>query len=175
MSTMQLIEAKAKSYAQARDKLAEIVTTLHDGMEALKRSHMADLKKAINRAAETSDALRALVEASPELFEKPKTAIFHGIRVGFQKGKGKISWDDAEEVVRLIHKHFPDELDDLITTTEKPAKEGLNELTAAQLKKLGITVDEGGNAVFIKPVDSAVDKMVKALLKGVMDEQEAEA
>ncbi len=53
----------------------------------------------------------------------------------------------------------------LIATSERPAKEALANLTAAELKKLGISVTDGGDAVFIKPADSAVDKMVDALLK----------
>lgn len=170
MATLEQIEQQTKAYAREREKLAEIVTALNDGMEALKRNHMARLKNAVNRAAEAGDALRALVEESPELFVNPKTVVLHGIKVGFQKGKGKIEWEDADQVVRLIHKHYPDLADVLIVTTEKPAKEALNNLTAAELKKLGVSVTEGGDAVFIKPVDGEVDKMVNALLKDAMEE-----
>lgn len=170
MALLEEIEQQAKIYAGAREKLAEIVTALNDGMEALKRSHMARLKNAVNRAAEAGDSLHALIEASPDLFVKPKSVVLHGIKLGYAKGKGKVEWDDPDQVVRLIHKHYPDLADVLITTTEKPAKDALNNLTAAELKKLGVSVTEGGDAVFIKPADSEVDKLVNALLKGAMEE-----
>lgn len=165
MATLNDIERSAKKYADARDHLAGIVAAMNEGIEAIKRDHMKRLKKAVADAAEHHDALKALIEKAPGCFVRPRSVIFHGIKLGFQKGKGKIEWDDADQVVRLIKKHFPEQADVLITTSEKPVKEALNGLTAAELKKIGISVTEGGDAVFIKPADSAVDKIVDALLK----------
>ena len=42
------------------------------------------------------ESLRALIEESPELFEKPRSVVLHGIKLGYQKGKGGIVWDDAD-------------------------------------------------------------------------------
>ena len=42
--------------------------------------------------------LRAALAASPELFVKPRTQIFHGIKVGFVKGKGKPVAPSPKEV-----------------------------------------------------------------------------
>lgn len=173
MTTLSDIETRAKRFAEAREKLAAIVADLNDGIQALKRAAMPELKRAINRASEHHEQLKTLIEDAPELFVKPKTVMFHGIKLGYQKGKGKIEWDDADQVVRLIKKYFPEQADILISTTEKPAKDALNNLTAAELKKLGISVVEGGDAVFIKPADSAVDKMVDALLKAATEEVDA--
>ncbi|MEW5893352.1 MAG: host-nuclease inhibitor Gam family protein [Pseudomonadota bacterium] len=170
MTSLVDIETRAKKYAEAREHLAGIVAALNDGIEALKRDHMKRLKKAVADAAERHDALKALIEDAPELFVKPRTVVFHGIKLGYQKGKGKIEWDDADQVVRLIKKHFPEQADVLVATTERPAKDALAQLTAAELKKLGISVTDGGDAVFIKPADSAVDKMVDALLKDATEE-----
>ena len=44
----------------------------------------------------------------------------------------------------------------------------------AELKKVGCTVVDAGDAVVIKPTDSEVDKLVDTLLKGAT-ETEAEA
>ena len=173
MTTLSDIETRAKRFAESRERLAVIVSELTAGIEALKRAAMPELKRAINRASEYQDQLKSLIEAAPELFVKPKTVIFHGIKLGYQKGKGKIEWEDTDQVVRLIKKHFPEQADILISTTEKPAKDALNSLTAAELKKLGISVVEGGDAIFIKPTDSDVDKMVDALLKSATEEVEA--
>lgn len=170
MTSLVDIETRAKKYAEAREDLAGIVAALNDGIKALKRDHMKRLKKAVADAAERHDALKALIEDAPELFVKPRTVVFHGIKLGYQKGKGKIEWDDADQVVRLIKKHFPEQADVLVATTERPAKDALAQLTAAELKKLGISVTDGGDAVFIKPADSAVDKMVDALLRDATEE-----
>lgn len=172
MTTLIEIENRAKLYADARESLAAIVSDLNAGIEAMKRKAMPEIKRAIGRASTHHDQLRAMIENAPELFAKPKSRTLAGIKLGYQKGKGKIEWDDPDQVVRLIKKHFPDQADVLIATTEKPVKDALNGLSAAELKKLGISVVEGGEAIFIKPADSAVDKLVDALLKEATAEVE---
>jgi hypothetical protein len=170
MATLSEIEQRTKTYALAREKLAEIVASMNQGIEAIKRNHMRHLKNAVSKAAEAHDELKALVEDSPEQFIKPKSITFHGIKLGYQKEKGKIEWDDAEQVIKLIKKHLPDMADVLIATTEKPAKDALNNLSAAELKKIGVTVTSDGDVAFIRPTDSEVDKMVTALIKGATEE-----
>ena len=165
MANLPEIERAAKKYAEARESLASIVAAMNEGIETIKRNNIKRLKKAVAEAAEQHDALQTLIEAAPGCFVKPRSVIFHGIKLGFQKGKGKIEWADPDQVVRLIKKHYPEQADVLIATSEKPVKEALANLSAAELKKLGISVTDGGDAVFIKPADSAVDKMVDALLK----------
>lgn len=175
MATLEQIELQAKKFAVEREKLTEIVSSLNEGIDALKRGHMPRLKNAVNRAAEAHDALQALVAESPDQFVKPKSVVFHGIKVGFQKEKGKIEWDDVDQVVKLIKKHFPDQADVLIATSEKPVKDALNNLSAAELKKIGVNITSDGDVAFIRPTDSEVDKMVTALLKAVTQDEEVTA
>lgn len=170
MANLTDIDRAARKYAEARDHLSAIVSTMNEGIETIKRDNIKRLKKAVADAAEQHANLKALIESAPASFVKPRSVVLHGIKLGYAKGKGKIEWEDADQVVRLIKKHFPEQADVLIATSEKPVKEALNGLTAAELKKLGISVTEGGDAVFIKPADSAVDKMVDALLKDATEE-----
>jgi exonuclease VII small subunit len=173
MTQLTDIEPSAKAFAEARSKVAEIVTQLNDGIDALKRDHMPALKRAISRAAERHDQLKQIIEANPDLFKKPRTVIYHGVKIGYQKGKGGITFDDADQVVRLIKRHFPDQADVLVTTVEKPAKDALAQLTVAELKKVGCAVVDAGDAIVIKPTDSEVDKLVDTLLKGATEEVSA--
>lgn len=161
--SMSDIESRAKMLAQAREKLSELANELQAGIDALTRTAMKDLKRAVNAAQEHQTALLALVEQAPDLFTRPKSVVFHGVKIGYQKSKGKIEFDDAEAVIRLIKKHFPDQADVLITTKESPAKEALANLSAADLKRLGVHVTDAGEVVFVKFTDTAVDKMVDAL------------
>jgi len=165
MTTIAEIEIRAKRYAEARERLAAIVGALNEAVEAIKRAELPKLRRAVASAAEAHDGLKALVEAAPELFVKPKTATLHGIRLGYMKGKGGIEWDDGDAVVAAIQKYLPDQAEALIRWTGKPLKEAINQLDVAALKKIGCRVVDTGEIVFIKPADSAVDKMVDALLK----------
>ena len=75
-------------------------------------------------------------------------------------------------MVARIKKHLPEQADVLIRTKEAPVKEALAQLTAAELKKIGVTIEDAGDTVVIKPVDSEVDKLVDALLKGAASDEE---
>jgi hypothetical protein len=111
------------------------------------------------------------------LFVRPRTIIFHGIKVGLQKGSGKIEYDKSEidRIVRLIEKHFPEQTEVLIQTKKAPIKKALANLSGAELKKLGIEIDDSTDAVVIKPTDSEIEKVVDRLLKEKDDEAQEDA
>jgi hypothetical protein len=170
MTAMTDIEKKAQAFATARAAVTECVTALNDGINALKASSMKELKAAINRMAEKHDQLKALIEQHPDLFDKPRTVVLHGVKVGFGKGRGGLEWDDDERVCKAIKKQLPDQAAVLINVKETPSKDALTQLTTDQLKKLGVTVVGTGDQVVIKPTDAEVDKLVKALLKGITED-----
>lgn len=174
---MQLgeIEKLTRLFAEARKKLEEGKNALEDEIQSLKRSRRTGLLKLIHKAVEMELCLKSALEDSRELFIKPRTMIFHGVKIGFQKAKGKISWADDAQVVRLIKKHLPEQADILIKTTEKPIKDALLNLSAADLKRIGVTVDETGDQVVIKATDSEIDKFMASLLKEQKDDINEEA
>ena len=86
MTQLTDIEKRTKAFADARADVTGIVTVLNDGIDALKRDNMPALKRCIAKVAERHDNLRALIDANPQLFTKPKTVVFHGVKVGFAKG-----------------------------------------------------------------------------------------
>jgi hypothetical protein len=169
--TLGEIEKLTRDYAGAREALAERVRTLEDETEKLKRAHMPAIKRALEKATEKHSDLHAAIESAPELFRQPRTFMIANIKVGFQKGKGEIRWDDTARVVKLIRQHRSEEFDVLVRTTETPNKGALAQLAAADLRKLGVTVVEAGDQVVIRAADSEIDKLVTALLKEAQAEE----
>ena len=177
MKTLEEIEVMARSFADARSRLAGTVQDLEDKIEALKRQYLPGIKVQVALAAEKKLALKNAIEENKGLFQKPRTVIMHGIKVGLQKGQGKIEWakDATARIVSLIRKHFPDQVETLIKVKETPVKDALANMSVADLKKLGITVQDAGDAVVIKPADSEVEKLVDKLLKERDEEASEEA
>lgn len=173
--TLAEIETTTKAYAERRDRLYERLTALEKDLNAVKQRHLKEIKRCTALAAETEAHLRAAIDAAPDLFEKPKTQIFHGIKVGLRKGKGSLDWEDDAALVARIKKLFPDHVTELVLVTEKPSKTGLNELDTSDLRKLGVTVEETGEQVVIKPIETAIEKLVKALLKDAREQGEEAA
>lgn len=164
MPTLGDIELLTKNYSDSYSKLSDKVKELEDELEAVKRKHLRYVKQFADECIEKKSKLSAAVESSPELFKKPKSIVIHGMKVGFQKGKGRITIPDEEKTILLIRKNLPDKAEVLIKTEEKLIRAALNNLTAADIKKVGLNLIESTNEVLIKSVTSDVDKIVSALL-----------
>ena len=173
MTALGQIEDSTRQFAEARKALSAEVEELEAEIALLKKKHMPRIKRFVENAVEKKAKLHASIEEAPDFFKKPRTMILYGIKIGFQKGKGEITWEDKEQVVKLIHKHFPEQAEALLKVTEMPVKTALAQLSAADLKKLGVTIIETGDEIIIRATDTEVDRLVEALLKDETEIKEA--
>jgi hypothetical protein len=173
LTTLAEIEQLTKDFSVEHDALANCIGSLEKEIAALKGQYMVRLKKHVASAAQAKVILYTAIAGSPELFAKPRTQIFHGVKVGFMKGKGGIEIEDEEKTLALIRKTYGDDADAFILTTEVPDKKMLSDLTVTELKKLGCTVGDTGDKVVIRPTDSEIEKTVAALLKDATETEAA--
>ena len=172
MERMEAIEKLAKNHAGAGEVLAGRVMNLKNELESAQRRLLPGIKFAVAKAKESRSKLEAEITAHPEIFDKPKTRIFHGIKCGFKKGGGKVGWSDKDSVVKLIRTHFKARFDELVKTAYAPIKEALKKLNVAELKRIGCTLTGTGDTVLADAVDSGVDKLMAALLKEAPEDGE---
>ncbi|MEA5113048.1 MAG: host-nuclease inhibitor Gam family protein [Geobacteraceae bacterium] len=166
MATFAEIEEATTRYADHRELVKLRVQYLNDEIEKLKRVHLPEIKDAAADAANALASLETLIDESRGLFVRPRSIIISGIRVGLQKGKGGLEYDDEDTVIRLIRKVLPLEQHELlIKIKESVNKKALGDLDVATLKKVGVTVQGTGDVVLVKPVDSEVEKIVAAVVK----------
>lgn len=176
MSRVELkdIEELAERYAAERRDLTEIVSALEEHIAQLKRRYLPAIRAAVATTADAHDRLQASIQASPELFIKPRTRTLSGVKVGYTKQRGKVVIDDEEKTIERIHKFLPEEQAELlINTKESVSKTAVYDLTAADLKRLGIRIEADTDAIVIRPVDGEVDKLVDALLRDAERIEEA--
>jgi len=168
---MNRIEKRARDYADVRGELSTVVTSLNEKIEALTREKLPALKRLAARAAERHAELEAALLAARQLFEKPRTTVFHGIKVGFRKNEGRIEFDDANALVKRIQELLaaPEKYLRTVTT---PDKEVLATLPGHALKRLGCRLVETTDVVVIKPVAGDLEKQITALLKGAIETEE---
>jgi len=164
--TLLEIDILTAALASARASLSELVSDLNAEVEAAKRRRLARIKSLVGLAAERQNTLTAALEESRHLFQRPRTLVSHGIKIGWQKAKGGLEIEDTERTVALILKHYAlEEAETLLHITRRPDKDALSKLSGIELKKLAIQITEDSDQVVIKPTDSEVDKIVTALLK----------
>lgn len=163
--TMQEIESLAKVFAGARTELADRLNALREEQEAAKRRRLQGIKNALGRVQAGYDELKGAVEAAPELFDKPKTRVLHGIRVGWMKQRGKIEIDDNDACVASLRRVLGiEEAKPYIKVTESPIRKALEGLTASILKRCGVRVSDDVDAVVVKAADGDLDKLIDALI-----------
>jgi hypothetical protein len=166
VTTLKDIEALTREYADSYQQLASDVETLEAAIRVIKKKSLPMIKRAAEKAAAAKERLKDAIEENRKLFDKPRTRTFHGIKVGLQKGKGKIEIANPDKTVELIRKHLEDQAELLIKTEEVPIKDALQNLAASDLKRIGVTVIDATDQTVIKPMDSDIEKIVDVLLKG---------
>ena len=149
------------------------MTALEKELAAAKEKYLPLIRESVAATAADKLALHTAVAGSLGLFQKPKTQIFHGIKVGFQKGKGKTEIANEETFLKRLETLFPDEAERgmYLNVQISPNKDALAGLPADVLKRLGVTITGASDAVVIKPIAGEVEKIVSALLKEAVEEE----
>lgn len=164
--SIETIEQKAGAYADERAHLADLVDRMNVELEAIKRRYLPPIRVQVRHVAERHDTLRAAIEAAPEQFERPKTRVLAGVKVGYRKQKGEVRMADQEKTLERVRALLPaDQAALLIRRRESLDKNAAYDLTAGDLKRLGIEVAADTDQVVIRPADGEVDKLVNALLR----------
>jgi hypothetical protein len=164
-TNVSILDSLTKAYAKARQALSERVAELQSELTSIRNRKIGGIKTAAAQASNLQAELRTFVEANPDLFTRPRTMTLSGIKVGYQKGKGSLDWDDNTKVVELIRKHLPEQADVLIITEEKPSADALRQLSAKELAKIGVRIENASDQVLVKATDSEVDKLVAKILE----------
>ncbi len=163
--TLIEIEKLARLYADRYDELAQAVQAIEDGVRDIKRKMLPIVRRAAERAAERKGALVAAIESSPEHFERPRTHVLEGIKVGFQKRRGQVVVEDEAATVRRIRELLPkDQAELLVRVRESVHKPAVYDLIGSDLKRLGIKIEADTDEVVCKVAGEDIERMVDALL-----------
>lgn len=170
------IEKLAEQHRKDRDALADIVTKLHDEIEAARRKYRRSIAARLSRSRVSLQALQQAVEDNPHLFKRPKTRELHGFKVGYQHKGGKAEYDD-ERTRELIRLHLNDREDELIDCKYSVNKRAVAALDPELQQRIRVCIAGAGDVVIVKPSDDEVDKLINSMLpsEAEMAELEEEA
>jgi hypothetical protein len=116
-ATMATIENTTKTLADARTALRDLILKANAEVAAVQDKYRDEMRQAVADVRSLHVELANQIDASRELFAKPKSRVFSSIQVGLKKQSGKLTYTDAAQVVKLIKKHFPEQAELLINTT----------------------------------------------------------
>lgn len=172
---MAEIEGACRVFRDHYDRLSAELQALEDERQALVRRRIGIIRVLVQNLAEAENLLAAHIDAAAEQFERPRTQVFHGIRVGLQKGQTVLEWDSDAMVIALIREHLAAKASTLIVRPDEyPSKAALKNLSDEQLGRVGVRQIPGADKTVIKPTDSEVDRMVSTLLKALQKDLDAD-
>lgn len=151
-------------------ELDALINQVEEELGDVSRRHLARLKQMASKVGRLEASLASAVEQSPELFQKPKTMVISGVKVGFRASAGRVVWDDEEAVVRAIRKVWKEDSDLMLSTVVSPRKEALKNLTPVELEKLGCRIEDDGDQVVCARANSDVKKLLDAVLKKLVEQ-----
>lgn len=158
------LEQLCRNYSQAHSVLARKISDVHEEIGKVKRRHLYRIKASASMAARLKSELLEYVGDHLDEFEKPRSRTFHGVKVGLQKGRGKVVCANKNFTIRAIERRHPELVDVLLKTTRTPLLRGLQQLEARQLAALGVEIVQTGSKIIVRHVDSEIEKMIDAYM-----------
>lgn len=163
---MKEIEDLTTSYASDYNEFAQVKRDIDNELAKIKTKYGVKMNQLSQSLADKGAALQESLLNNPDLFEKPKTRVFAGIKVGFRKGKDTIEILNEEATIKRIEENFTkDKAETLIKTDKSVIKGSLSTLSDEELVKIGCEKKSGEDSVVIASIESAVDKFITALYK----------
>lgn len=172
--TLNEIEALAQRYAETYRELEGSVQALEDGVRGLKRKLLPTIRRLAEEGAVRKGELLAAVVTASDLFERPRTQLLAGVKVGLQKRRGQVVIDDEAATIRRIRELLPkDQAELVIRVRESVHKPAVYDLTGGDLKRLGIKIDADTDEAIAKIAGEDIERMVDALLSDTEAERVA--
>lgn len=167
MATAKLteLETAAKEFSSASKILRNIKEELDTEIDAVKAKYSTAFAEASKNAGEAYQMLLTLVESSEELFLDKKSMSINNVKFGYRKKAGTINIDNETFTIDRLRELFPKDADKYLSTKISISKKALNNLTAAELKKVGVNVIQDSSEAFVKLTDDEVQKLIDALVK----------
>lgn len=165
----QDIELACQRYRQLRDNLRSQAGAVNDAIEEIKRNYLPLLRGTLSAvAAAETEVLDAVRASPPSLWARSRTRIMHGIKVGWSKSRGKVTFDDEAKVIERMRKLLPsDQAALLIRVRESVHKPAVYDLTASDLRRLGISISDDCDVAVVKDIESELDRALEKLLADI--------
>lgn len=177
--SMEQMQKRAAAVAAVRTTLADLLSALEAELQTVKDGHLQDIRRAARRVADGHNKLRDAIEANPDLFKRPRTQTVDGLRFGYRKKVGKMTWDDDAKVIERMRRLqalgeiSAEQMELLINKVERPVVKALEQLDGRMLKRLGVEVQADSDQVVILGVDAQIEKQIDAMIKDATQQEAA--
>jgi hypothetical protein len=158
------IEAACKRAAEAAEDLSGAITDLRAAIEPSIARALPRIRAALVQHRASRKAVADLVEQHRDLFDRPRTRIYHGVKVGLQGLPPKLMLEDTGiALINRIDRELPESASMLAPARREVSLAAVKLLDDFQLARIGGVRVEGETRVVVTlPLDP--EDAVRALL-----------
>ena len=162
---LERIAANCAAHAELGESIKRILDTVESQIRAVIDQNLPAVRELARAYAVSEAEIIEQLHAAVGDFQKPRTRIFSGIKVGFQTGKGSVVFDEGNEqaVIDRILELKPEQMSALIRTEMSVNKDAVKRLAPETLARIGCTIDKPENEVVFSSVDGEIEKLFKTL------------
>jgi hypothetical protein len=165
MPSLTLIESNCRCLAALRGQLRQKFEAKQRAQGDVDAAHNPGIRELETQCLAARTELLANLNASREFFLERKTREFHGLMVGFEKERDRLTLPPEEILVDRIEKILPAaQGETLLDRTAKVIKQAFKKLPMETLQKLGCAVVKGGDKSIIRANDDDIETLVHKTL-----------
>lgn len=163
--SMIIIEHNCRDLAEQRARLRKKYEAKQKAILAVNAEHDAGIRELQDNCNAARAALLCNLQGGRELFRRPKTVTFHGITVGYEKGRDSITMPDDSILVSRIQTMLPAAMGKtLLIPSFTVIKTALKNLPAETLQRLGIEQTSGADKAIVRAKDDDIETLVQKSL-----------
>lgn len=159
-NALEDIKNYAMDYAEKANALKRELEAMNRETAVIQQDHLKELTVLAAEAAAAQKLVEIAILENKGLFANRKTLEVAGVKFGLTKTRDKYVVADEADAIRYIKEKMSDKAIFLINNKETIAKTALANLTATELKKLGVTVEKGLENAMVKLADDSVERFI---------------
>jgi phage host-nuclease inhibitor protein Gam len=161
--TLKEIEAKCATLASARKRAQKLMESVERQRAAILDEHAEAIRELADELNRSRQEVESAVKYGRQFFGKPKTLVFSGIEVGFEKERDKLEVPEDSILIPRIETMLRAKASTLIRTAKSIVAEAFKQLTPAEKQSLGCRTITGADRVVVRAeVKSDVEKYFNA-------------
>lgn len=158
------INQLAKEYSESRKKVADKIRQMNDDIEKVKNKFMHHIRNFAQQSNEKLMEFQTAIKENPQAFESKKLREDYGLKYGYSSTQDKVVIKDVEQTISLIKANLGAKAPVLIKTTESIVNKAVQNLTADERERIGVTIESGQAYVYVKPTDKEMDDLINSVI-----------
>ncbi len=156
-----------RAHAGAVEELDRLVDELEASARKIINRRIRGLRTRVAETNTTREALLLELAGCPELFAKPRSRQFNGVKIGYRKEKDRLNFNEAA-TIRLIRENLEGQADTLIKTSESVVVDAVANLSDPARGLIGVGVIAGKDKPFVSGGSTDLSKLVSAMISKVV-------